>query len=251
MSRFVLCACCALVGAPVSAAVVTYDFQTTNILPAGLIVEDGIGPKGSPESPYIGIFNDAHTSPFVSLRFDFGRSVTLLAARYYGDGGDSLFSGFYCDSPPPNHGYHENGDFWFGGINVGSDFYADIEYGCFSANGSGELSVSTHQYDDLQEAYGTAALVSLTLDIAEGLAGDTNADGIVDIADLNNVRNNFGGEGLGDTNGDDLVDIEDLNSVRNNFGNSLASVPEPSSLALLSVFMLARALHTWRTMRPR
>lgn len=53
------------------------------------------------------------------------------------------------------------------------------------------------------------------------LAGDTNDDGVVDILDLNNVRNTFGArdEGaLGDTNGDSIVDIADLNNVRNNFG---------------------------------
>ncbi len=48
--------------------------------------------------------------------------------------------------------------------------------------------------------------------------GDTNDDGRVDIVDLNNVRNNFGGNGLGDTNGDGVVTIADLNAVRNNFG---------------------------------
>jgi len=58
------------------------------------------------------------------------------------------------------------------------------------------------------------------------LTGDTNADGVVDLVDLNNVRNNFGGAGLGDTDGDGDVDLEDLNAVRNNFG---ASLPAPGS----------------------
>jgi hypothetical protein len=51
--------------------------------------------------------------------------------------------------------------------------------------------------------------------------GDTNGDGVVDLADLNNVRNNFGATGpgvVGDTNGDGQVDLTDLNAVRNNFG---------------------------------
>jgi len=48
--------------------------------------------------------------------------------------------------------------------------------------------------------------------------GDTNGDGAVDITDLNNVRNNFGGQGLGDATGDGRVDIDDLNAVRNHFG---------------------------------
>jgi hypothetical protein len=48
--------------------------------------------------------------------------------------------------------------------------------------------------------------------------GDTNGDGAVDITDLNNIRNNFGGQGLGDATGDGRVDIDDLNAVRNHFG---------------------------------
>lgn len=72
-----------------------------------------------------------------------------------------------------------------------------------------------------------------------GAAGDTNGDGDVDLADLNNVRNHFGAVGgnpIGDTlpfNG--AVDLADLNAVRNHFG-ALSPVPEPHGglLALLS-----------------
>jgi hypothetical protein len=87
-----------------------------------------------------------------------------------------------------------------------------------------------------------------------GPLGDTNGDGVVNIDDLNNVRNNFGGAGLGDTNGDGVVNIDDLNNVRNNFGvmggggvggtfvgvveyvdlsNNAAAVPEPASWSML------------------
>jgi len=59
-------------------------------------------------------------------------------------------------------------------------------------------------------------------------SGDTNFDGEVNITDLNNVRNNFGGQGLGDTDGDGDVDISDLNAVRNNFG---AGGPSPAPLS--------------------
>jgi hypothetical protein len=64
--------------------------------------------------------------------------------------------------------------------------------------------------------------------------GDTDGDGDVDLDDLNNVRNNFGGQGSGDTDGDSDVDLDDLNNVRNNFGASGApsSVPEPSTFGL-------------------
>jgi len=70
-----------------------------------------------------------------------------------------------------------------------------------------------------------------------GVLGDTNDDGVVDIVDLNNVRNNFGGTGLGDTDGNGAVDITDLNNVRNNFGATAGAnaVPEPGGLALLGL----------------
>jgi hypothetical protein len=79
-----------------------------------------------------------------------------------------------------------------------------------------------------------------------GAPGDTNGDGVVDLADLNNVRNHFGGPGLGDTNSDGIVDLEDLNAVRNNFGASggATSVPEPSMAVLLSVGGLTLGLAT-------
>ena len=72
--------------------------------------------------------------------------------------------------------------------------------------------------------------------------GDTNADGLVNIDDLNNVRNNFGATGPNDGTlpgdavpWDGLVNVDDLNGVRNNFGAGVAAVPEPSTLALASL----------------
>ncbi len=60
------------------------------------------------------------------------------------------------------------------------------------------------------------------------LPGDTNADGVVDLTDLNNVRNHFGEVGdevLGDADGNGAVDLADLNAVRNNFGAVAAPPP--------------------------
>jgi hypothetical protein len=76
-----------------------------------------------------------------------------------------------------------------------------------------------------------------TPEVDPGQEGDTNGDGFVNIQDLNNVRNNFGGTGLGDTNGDNLVNISDLNNVRNNFGATPGAnaVPEPSTFGLLGL----------------
>jgi hypothetical protein len=70
----------------------------------------------------------------------------------------------------------------------------------------------------------------------EGLPGDTNDDGRVDLEDLNNVRNHFGQQphGIpGDAHPQDgVIDLNDLNLVRNHFGGGPASVPEPASVAL-------------------
>lgn len=87
------------------------------------------------------------------------------------------------------------------------------------------------------------------INIQPPVPGDTNGDRVVDLVDLNNVRNNFGaaGEGvLGDTNNDRLVDLTDLNSVRNNFGVAASPVAEPTGMALgiISVIALAIALRT-------
>jgi hypothetical protein len=81
--------------------------------------------------------------------------------------------------------------------------------------------------------------------------GDTDGDGVVDLADLNNVRNNFGTFGepvLGDTEPfDGVVNLRDLNQVRNHFGaNYNTPVPEPSSLWLGAI---GAVVLSWRRMR--
>lgn len=90
--------------------------------------------------------------------------------------------------------------------------------------------------------------------IPEPTPGDTNGDGIVDLDDLNNVRNHFGESGagvVGDTspfNG--TVDLDDLNNVRNNFGTvTPAGVPEPSSGVVLLVGAVA-VLMTFQLASP-
>jgi hypothetical protein len=86
-----------------------------------------------------------------------------------------------------------------------------------------------------------------TLTVTLVQPGDTNGDGLVDIDDLNAVRNNFGAGDGSDLSGipgdaspfDGLVNIDDLNAVRNHFGagTAAAAVPEPASWLLL-VFVL-------------
>jgi hypothetical protein len=86
----------------------------------------------------------------------------------------------------------------------------------------------------------TAEDVRFVLDQLGSEFGDANLDGHVDLADLNQVRNNFGNRG-GWTNGnfdaDGIIGLSDLNTVRNLFGHAppATPVPEPSSLALLAI----------------
>ena len=84
----------------------------------------------------------------------------------------------------------------------------------------------------------------------DDIPGDTNYDCVVDVEDLNNVRNNFCAIGtpvLGDAHGDGVVDIDDLNDVRNNFAATTA-VPEPATAVLLA---LAGILLAGRRQRKR
>ena len=84
-----------------------------------------------------------------------------------------------------------------------------------------------------------------------GPFGDTNGDGAVDVTDLNNVLNNFR---LGELGGppipgdafpfDGVVDLGDLNLVRNYFGTSAdtAAVPEAAGFGLATLALLAASL---------
>jgi hypothetical protein len=57
------------------------------------------------------------------------------------------------------------------------------------------------------------------------MLGDTDGDSDIDLDDLNNVRNFFGGGAEGDADHDGDTDLDDLNAVRNNFGAVAAAEP--------------------------
>lgn len=92
---------------------------------------------------------------------------------------------------------------------------------------------------------------SIVLHIPPTLLGDTNHDGVVDLADYNNVVNNLGTTGssvLGDTNRDGIVDLADYNNAVNNLGTQwpvslLLAIPEPINLLSFIPFLLFRYIH--------
>lgn len=72
--------------------------------------------------------------------------------------------------------------------------------------------------------------------------GGPFSDGVIDLADYNNVVNTMGSNSpIGDTNCDGIVDLVDYNNIVNNLGlvwwSSLA-VPEPMSAMILAVGLL-------------
>ncbi len=95
-----------------------------------------------------------------------------------------------------------------------------------AAIGQGELTSATPVFDrngvERGDVFDLGAVEYAGLGAPPGqLLGDTNGDCVIDIFDLNNVRNNFGSSApgiLGDTDNDGVVGIADLNNVRNNFG---------------------------------
>jgi hypothetical protein len=95
--------------------------------------------------------------------------------------------------------------------------------------------------------------------VTELVAGDTDYDNDVDFGDFNTLANNYTGTNgagkswwHGDFNGDGDVDFSDFNDLANHYTGPLdggKAVPEPSTLALLSIGamgLLARALRRRR-----
>ncbi|MEO2046368.1 MAG: matrixin family metalloprotease [Pirellulales bacterium] len=132
---------------------------------------------------------------------------------------------------------------------------SDLTLQLLDSNGSTLIEMANHNGAGLGESIqyaldsgtyyaqvsGVANEVQLYgLSISGFNVADVNSDGYVDSADASTVITNWGTDGLtfaeGDINGDDFIDNADAGILIANFnagsGPSLATVPEPSSLAL-------------------
>jgi len=109
-----------------------------------------------------------------------------------------------------------------------------------------QVPAGTLMYFGIVGAHGhTIANYDLLVEFAPRMDGDANGDGVVDLEDLNLVRNHFGQTGdplPGDTDFDGDVDLEDLNAVRNHFGTSIAGSPALPAAAVTPEKRNARKL---------
>ena len=109
--------------------------------------------------------------------------------------------------------------------------------------GTFTADATTQQIDFLLQRGRNAGISAvILLEQGDGLPGDINGDGSVDLLDLDILGANFNASpaslGQGDLNGDNVVDLLDLDILGANFGataDSPFSVPEPTSafIALL------------------
>jgi hypothetical protein len=91
---------------------------------------------------------------------------------------------------------------------------------------------------------GAPPMGTFTFHLAPG-PGDVNADGFVDIFDVNLVSQHWGTSGpMGDANGDQMVDIFDVNLITSNWspaGAGAAAVPEPATVISAAAALLVVA----------
>lgn len=206
------------------------DPGTIAYQPLGVFYYGGSVPPVSPEPPGFIVSNNIATSPgpggLTHYALDLATPVSLAAN----------------DSANPR---------WFVGV-VGLTSQA---YATWNWAQSLEGSHRTFQFirtegPSFRSLGDGRALILSDSTTPEPVPGDTNGDRIVDLEDLNNVRNHFGESGagvVGDTLPfDGMVDLEDLNAVRNHFGDVAPStVPEPNAITLFA--MTAVALFCFRS----
>jgi PEP-CTERM motif len=145
------------------------------------------------------------------------------------------------------------------GVFIGTDVEASMAY---SVSVAGQGSVPTNRVYDpsvyppspfyfvglISDAPFAQATISATALAGGGYTvddvtfdvpqeGDANADGVVNIFDVNLVSAHWGESGpIGDANGDGAVDIFDINLISANWSasGSGTQVPEPATLSLLA-----------------
>lgn len=240
-SRFFSLALC-LVSVPCFAESVTLDFLAGDPLPEWITVDRGIWDAG------LGISNRHQNPDGVAIKIRPDLPFTINTVTVTG-GQEFLYlqhPGGECETLPP-------GTIEVNGLEDGP---TELDYGCFSYSGRNSFGFYG---DHNNEGENFIALTGLKLSITEPVpfvSGDTDFDADADLMDLNNIRNNFGGDpmlGFGDVDRDDQIGLADLNIMRNNFGAaaSFAPVPEPSTFVLLAVFAAITAPRILRTRRPR
>ena len=129
----------------------------------------------------------------------------------------------------------------------------NVEHIYFQVVQSGGYAIGVASSDGQDAAYGLAWNVAPAPGL--DLPGDANLDGLVGLADLLALADNYGKTGAiwfdGDFNADGLVGIADLMAMADHYGEGSTdpiTVPEPVALALLA--MATPAILRRRSSRP-
>jgi hypothetical protein len=214
--------------------------------------------------PYVGLIKfglssipDDATITSMSLQLYTQLVLTTTAGIYY-DANDSWSS--TTNDPYPTLGPQVgasqviNAQFspfnWDLDINA-FDWTADLTDNVLSLVIATPLNVVWFGLTDIQSQQPEWPLLTVNYDVPVNYdnPGDENEDLVVNLTDLNDVKNNFGNSGAvspdgngieGDENEDGLVNLDDLNDVKNYFGNDyssgpVAGVPEPATLSMFAV----------------
>ncbi len=174
---------------------------------------------------------------------------TSNSANYYNDGwavGSPYLTdvGAYTLSDSAYGTFDQNGNMWEWNERIGDQSPAHRGASWVSQSGRLPRDYYSQSTPD-NEIYSNGIRIAA---VPEPLLGDLDGDGFVGITDLNIVLGAWNqsvppGNPLADPSGDGFVGIEDLNFVLGNWNNGIppssSPVPEPGSLALLVVGMVA------------
>ena len=130
----------------------------------------------------------------------------------------------------------------------GSSWAYSNNTGAVAVLGDVEFWLVGRSPGEVKHDYARVTLNEDALAISAYLPGDANLDTVVSADDYASVQANFGNTGaaggglLGDANHDGLVSADDYASVQANFGNTsggMSAVPEPATLGLLAIGLIA------------